>query len=853
MPIRLALTGLLATSVALGLPLMPTGLTVEDQADPLAVTDTSPEFAWQPRDNEPGSVQGAYQIMVASSLALLAPGKADKWDSGVVRAPHAAHVEYLGKPLASRETCYWTVRTWNSGTAVSPWAQPRRFAMGLLQASDWSPAKWIWRAHRADDDYATLRKEFDIPAGTKARIYVSASHQYQLRVNGQMIGRGPNFAYPEHQYYRVHEADLRAGRNTIEALCHWWGPGQGRPRSERGFILQLTVDGKPAVVSDNTWRAGRAQWVEMQGRAQYRNGEGIPAETVDARIATEFASAVETDRLPLPVHGQTTEIEETTIAPVSVKRVRGAWVADFGKVYAGRPLVRFLAASAAGETVKMSAAYRLDANGRAITRAQSTDLTYRFVRSGKPEAFEAYWYLGYRYFEVAAEGNVEIRMVARSNRVRDRAQFTSSNATLNQIWDLVRHSVRYGSQEQFIDTPTREQGQFAYDAYTTSMAALRLFREPNLGRQALREFAQSQAAFHSDTGKINAVYPNGDGKRDIPDWTQSYVFWLWEWYRETGDRALLAELYPTAARICRWVKSTENTRSGLVDLGNDEGYPSGIVDWPDRYGYDRKTTQRTVMSVNAWLDYSYAAELAAVLGERRDIEEFGADAAKIAGHIEALLWNERERAYIDGLYADGAPSAHASQQANAMMAATGLARGARLDGALRRVKSAGFETSVLLAQFVVRALGSQREGSALLNYATDPNGLNWARTLRDGATFTYENWLGRARPKSEDSESHPFGAYAAVRLIQEFVLGVELLEAGGHRVRVRPVPMGLAFARGVVPLAGGDLGVDLAATRWRITVPVGVEVEVHLPDGRVERRGSGDQVFELAAAHGGVR
>jgi alpha-L-rhamnosidase len=832
----------------------PQSLTIEEQTEPLGVDDRTPEFAWRYAAGDGAArdqVQTAYRILVATSPGLLRAGKADVWDSGVVRSRQTSYVSYAGpRALASREVCYWTVRTWINGKA-GKWAPAQRFAMGLLDpAKDWAPAQWIWHGAdpRKEDDYTILRREFDGPrSAVRARIYVSASHQYMLTMNGKRVGRGPNFAYPDHQYYRVHEVELQAGRNVIEAACHWWGAGQGRPRSSRGFILQLVLagDSKPLLVSDTSWQASReTRWIAHAGRGRYRNGEGIPAEGVDAsRGAGSFEPAVVVPQdaaFPVPVHSQETEIEEVEVAPVSLQRVNNeVWVADFGKVYAAYPVVSFPTANVG--KLKPVAGYRLDDKGRAVGRAQGTDMAYEFVRSGKPgDVFDPYWYLAFRYLEIDSSGEERpvVKIITRANRSRNRAAFESSDTMLNRIWELARHSVRFGSQEQFVDTPTREQAQFTYDAYTTSMAALQLFREHNLGQQALREFAQSQVKYHMDTGKVNAVYPNGDGKRDIPDWTQSYVIWLWEWYQATGDREILRELYPVAARVARWVKGLEHPKSGLIDLGNADGYVSGIVDWPDRYGYDRSTSQRTVMSVNAWLDYRYAGDLAEWAGNTAEAAEFRSWAARVAERIEGQLWSPAQNAYIDGLNADLSASAHASQQANAMMVASGLAtRPDRRAGALARVKAAGFETSVLLSQFVVRALGDAGDGAALRNYVANPQGLNWARMVQDGATFTYENWIGRKRPRSEDSESHPFGAYGAVRALQEYVLGVRV--AAGDRIVVKPVPVGLEWVKGTVPLEGGDLVIEIRKDKELILrVPANVEVEVEW-GSKMEKRGSG--------------
>ena len=505
----------------------------------------------------------------------------------------------------------------------------------------------------------------------------------------------------------------------------------------------------------------------------------------------------------------------------------GRVVADFGRVYAGRPRVTF-AKGVAGAAVSIKTDYRTQPDGSLLSFAQSTKMDYAYVQRGGHEVFEPYGYLGFRYVQVdvpaGAAAPEQIAVVVRSNRLDPAraASFDSSDRTLNAVWELALHSTRYGSQEHFVDTPTREQGQFTYDAYQISRAAMRAFGERDLSQRALREFGQSQVKFHADTGKVNAVYPNGDGKRDIPDWTQSWPMWAWEYYLETGDRELVSDLFPQLMKTGEYVKSIENPATGLVDLGDDTGYKSGIVDWPNRYGYDRTTTQRTVMTVNAVLVYRALAGLAAALERPAEAGRFRGYADAAAAAIEKQLWDPAQNAYVDGLFADGRQSPHASQQANAMMLACGLAKDARATGAMAAVKRGGFSTSPVLSRFLVEAYGAHDEDAALYDFLLNPQGRNFASILAQGGTFTWESWEGGAA-KSENSESHAYGANAAIEAIQRYVLGVEIVEPQAARVRVRPHFGPLSYGKGAIPTERGFVRVS-----WR-TLARGRELEVTLP------------------------
>jgi len=125
--------------------------------DPLGIDAVQPRLSWEIQVGEQESAvrglkQTAYQILVASSDALLAADKGDLWDSGKVASDQQNQVAYAGKPLESKMRCHWKVRVWTSkgasgfwhfgNASCSGWSKPALWTMGLLKPEDWQ-AKWI--------------------------------------------------------------------------------------------------------------------------------------------------------------------------------------------------------------------------------------------------------------------------------------------------------------------------------------------------------------------------------------------------------------------------------------------------------------------------------------------------------------------------------------------------------------------------------------------------------------------------------------------------------------------------------------------------------------------------------------
>ena len=214
-----AVLGVTSAAQAAGAPAQ---LTVGDQARPLNV-EGPPQFGWMPASSAGNDVQSAYQLQVSR------PDGGVVWDSGKVASDAQSYVPYAGPALDAGASYQWTVRTWDRSGQPSDWAATARFDTGLTDAG-WSGAQWIRRVttgNDSTDDYTLARKTFGVSASPviRARVYTSAMGQYDVHVNGRMVGRGDNWDYPgEAQYYAFDITDdVTAGQPlALGALYHYW-------------------------------------------------------------------------------------------------------------------------------------------------------------------------------------------------------------------------------------------------------------------------------------------------------------------------------------------------------------------------------------------------------------------------------------------------------------------------------------------------------------------------------------------------------------------------------------------------------------------------------------------------------
>jgi len=826
-------------------------LTVNGAVDPVGVDPDDCSFAWTLRSSGREVAQTAYRIVVRRTD----PAHVGvTWDSGVVLTAQQAFVAYPGPVLAADAAYEWTVQSRGYAEKWGPVSVPARFTTALRDA-DWR-AQWLRPAGGSvqPDRVTYLRTEVTPPPGTlrRATAYVSAAHTYRLFVDGTPVDAWPSFSYPDEQYARAVDLTdvLQAGRASAVGVLHrWYGPGQGRPASSPGLVFQLSLwydDGGHVVVGSNAgWRERSAEWLP----SPQRNSDcGDFVEWVDGRAHPQGWSSPGYDdsawsaatvvgpagSAPFTrIYAQRTAIRESPVLPVSLHTLAGgAVVADFGAVYAARPRVEF-GEGQPGRTVSMRAGYLLDPDGQVSTLhgTQETNLSFSYIMGPGRQAFEAFTYFGYRYAQVDDPGQPlardQVIAITRHAAMPDvpMATFSSDNRMLNAVWRLSARSCLYCSHEQFVDTPTREKGQFLWDAANESEAVMRAYGDQNMSWQGLRDVARGQARYWPD-GRTNSVYPNGDGARYYATFTARYPEWLWRYYLSTGDRGTASAHYASAAGAADWLWSARQGGTGLL---------YGLADTSNGdpvYGYDLTVaadTASNVLSVNA---FNRVAQLADLAGDTAGAASQRARSAELTSAVNGVL-RRSDGIYVDGVDADGAQSGHASQEANALALAYGVVPAAQISAVGAYVAGLGIDLAPNHGLELLRALAAAGLTEAMVRTLTDTSVPGWAHIVAAGGTFTWEMW--QPSDLIGDSMSHGWGSSALVAM-QESLLGVSPMEPnpdGTVRVLVAPPPAGLARASGSVPTVAGPVEVS-----WRrraggvaldVTIPANATAMVRLP------------------------
>ncbi|MCW5768558.1 MAG: family 78 glycoside hydrolase catalytic domain [Phycisphaeraceae bacterium] len=222
-----------------------THLRCEYLTDPLGVAEKSPRLSWVVESDRRAERQTAYRVLVASSPEVLARNEGDLWDSDKIESDQTSQIEYAGRPLRSRERCWWKVLAWDKDGNPGGWSTPGTWAMGLLSPADWHAA-WIdagpdeagvriTRAvYHTIDGHAGERVERDVTENVLARY---ATEGASMRATNEALGGDP--ARNVRKSLRVeYTCDGEARVATIAENARVILPGAPLPLLRKGFEIE---------------------------------------------------------------------------------------------------------------------------------------------------------------------------------------------------------------------------------------------------------------------------------------------------------------------------------------------------------------------------------------------------------------------------------------------------------------------------------------------------------------------------------------------------------------------------------------------------------------------------------------
>lgn len=740
--------------------------------DPLGRPASAPVLSWSVAADAGLPADPTFRVELADSVEALDRG-AVRWSAQTPRP----WLVYDGAPLAARQRAYWRVSTPSAAGPVLR-SEAAAFEVGLGSA-DWQ-ARWIGAPEVAYpretyDPAPYLRREFEAEPGGASRLYVTALGLYRAWLNGVELtaeallrpGWTDYRVRVHHQTFDCTEL-LRPGRNVLAVvLAKGWYAGRLGLLREPGFygtrpalLAQLEVAGRPAVVTDEGWRAGLGAILasdllrgELQDLRQEPDGWREPGFD-DSSWAGAEPVAVDVRVDPQPHdHIARHEVHRGRLVH---EHARGPVVFDFGQNLVGWTRLR---------SPYLPSVELIVRHGEILTPEK---LVYRdnlrgafqedhyVVPDAAPRELETSFTVhGFRYaevwglpsakpylsFELLPETEIEaVSVTGLPNRV---GRFECSDPGLTQLASNIEWTIRDNFLEVATDCPQRDErhGWLGDAGAIGATAAYHFDLAPFLAK-----FTQDAADAQGPDGEIRNYVPTippSDGGPGAPGWSDGYIRLVHLLVQRYGD-------LPTAERLF----GSMSAFLDHVDRANPDGLRVNLVgadfgDWlslPERDGLQlhtgfaytgaySTTPHPIVDTAHSYRSFVQLAEVAAWLG--RD-----ADAVRLRDRAAAIA-----QAYRDAFVLPDGSIKDATQTAYAQAVGFGLLTGAdarlaagHLRAAIERI---GYVTTGIHGvQHVLPTLARNGHADLAVRLLLRDELPSWLYMVRSGATTIWEKWDG---------------------------------------------------------------------------------------------------------------
>lgn len=653
-------------------------------------------------------------------------------------------------------------------------------------------------------------------------------------------------------------AEIRSTRPSFS----WIVPGQQQRTLQEAYHIQVAESLADALAGNATvWNSG---WVESNQSTGVllAGNELAPGKNYFWRIKTRtntggesqwsaikaFRTAQQLTTYQTPAYPQV----KTKQQPATVRQIAPTtWLADFEKDAFGQLLIT-LASPHENDTVVVHLGEclkdgRIDRQPGGTIRYQHYTLpllkgthTYRVKiakdgRNTRPAAILMPPYIGevlpFRYTEV--EGYHP--PLAPKDLLREMvhypfddmaATFECSNDTLNQIWELCKYSIKATSFAGIYVDGDRERIPYEADALINQLCHYGVDREYTLARRSYEYLL------------------------DHPTWPTEWILqasqMAWYDYLYTGDaRALETHYDILKARALVQLREKNGLISTTTGLQTPEFQASirfdkpikDIVDWPHTgiLGLNKHeggeadgfvfTHYNAVTNAYHYEALKGLARIAQTLQKPTEAAHYTQQAEAFKKRFNQLFFDTKRQVYTDGI-----DTSHASLHSNFFPLAFGLVPPARQKAVMQFIQSRGMACSVYGSQFLMDAIYQANDAAYGLQMLTKPDDRGWYNMIRVGSTLSLEAWDNKYKPNQD--WNHAWGA-APANLIPRKLMGVEPLAPGFDRIRIKPQPASLAWAKAVIPTIKGAVSVSIQNQPDRFvlqfTLPANTRADVYIP------------------------
>ncbi len=601
----------------------------------------------------------------------------------------------------------------------------------------------------------------------KITLRVTADDYYKLKINGIFACQGPAPGYFFCYYWNEYDITrlIGSGENVLNFEVYYqglinrvWNSGDLRC----GMICDIvgSIDGREELIctSDESF----SYYISDRWPDKRTFGYATQfCETYDATVTEPALRPVSVNSAPDYIFAEASlsPIKVYEAKPVKTEVLEGGMIfCDFGRETTGT--IRLSAKGCAGAKVDIYFGEETEDTSICTRSKMRCNCDYHdiWIMGDANDSFEGYDYKAFRYVTVAPSEGVEITDItvdARHADLRDEdVVLTTDDETLRSVFEICRHGVRCGTQEVFVDCPSREKGQYAGDLTVTGSSYLWLTGDLVTYRKALEN--QMQSAY-IDEG-IMAVAP-GSHMQEIADYSLQFPIIALREYDFSGDKDFLKRCLDASEKMLATFEVYADA-DGLLDGVTSKW---NLVDWPTnlRDGYDFPMTQPIGSGKHNVINAFYVNAVRCV-EKIRDILDIPYEKKydRLAEAFNATFYNAEL-----GLYVDAPGSSHSALHSNVLPLYGGFAPKESEGRIADFIVEKGFCCGVYMTFFLLRALCRVGRWEDAYKLITSHAECSWYNMVREGATACFEAW-GK-NMKGNTSLCHPWASAPVTVLIED--------------------------------------------------------------------------------------
>ena len=590
-----------------------------------------------------------------------------------------------------------------------------------------------------------FRKKVVLEKASKAILKITADDYFKLYINDVYVTQGPPPSYPDHYYFMEIDVTpfLKEGVNTFAVHNYYqglinrvWVSGDLRSM----FWCELYLDGKIALVSDESWLTATHTGYSSCGIIGYETAFAERYDSSAKEVGFEKESFDDSQWKPASIYKQTDYIlQKSPIQPLSVYLKKPIYTERKGEVLFvdfGQEMVGYLRAKAKGkqgDKILLRFGEELNPDG-SVRFDMRCNCRYEeeWILSGKEDVLDQFDYKAFRYCEIMIPEGASVRdveMQVRHYPYEKKAVYKTDNEQLRKVLQLCENTIKYGTQEVFVDCPTREKGQYLGDVCVSGRAQCVLTGDTTLIKKAIIDFCGSAFICKGVMAVSTSSF-----MQEIADYSlllPALILWV---YKRDNDKDFLRLTFPYITGVYEYFMQYSQ-EDGLIE-GVKEKW--NLVDWPDnlRDGYNFPLTKPISPGKHNVLNAFWIGFLKAY----QDICEILGEAVNIAiDNVEKSFINAFYNKET-GLYCDSTEKTHSAVHSNVLPLLFDIGMSETKERKIveyicqKKLTSMG----VYMAYFTLAALmkHGEREKAELL--ATDKGA--WLNMLEEGATTTFEAW-----------------------------------------------------------------------------------------------------------------